>query len=233
MTKFLRVTILTSLSTFGLGLMATSSIADTGYYDYDDADYYSEPGYVYADTQPTITLVYIEPGVWIIENYDEPVFFYDNYYWTYYNNYWYRSSYYYGGWVRVRPPRLFHRIHHPRSYIHYRAPARTHRRTITRVRDHRRQRVDYDHRRSQPRSSARVPATRGPSAATQRRPRANTPSRRTAPNRVSRPQASRSRPQASRSRPQASRSRPQASRSHRVSSPARSRGPASRGHRRR
>lgn len=219
MTRFLRVTVLTSFSTLGLGLMAAGSIADTGYYDYADTGYYSEPGYVYADTQPTIMLVYIEPGVWIIENYDEPVFYYGDYYWTYRNNYWYRSHYYYGGWVRARPPRHFHRIHHPRSYIHYRAPARTDRRTITRVRDHRRQRIDYDHRRSQARSRGRVPAARGPSAATQRRPRANTPSRRTVRGRVSRPQESRS--------------RPQASRSHRGSSPTRSRGPASRGHRRR
>ncbi len=210
--------------------MATTSHADTIYYE--DTGYYEEPGYVYADAQPTLTLVYIEPGVWILENYDEPVFYYGNYYWTYFDNCWYRSQYYYGGWVRARAPRLFHRIHHPRSYIHYRAAARSHRRTITRVRDHRRSRIDYGHRRSQPRSSVRVPASRGRSTATHRRSRANAHSRPAASTRVSRP-ANRSTPRANRSTPRGNRSRARSSRSYRGSSPTRSRGASSRGHRRR
>jgi hypothetical protein len=90
-------------------------------------------------TQPT--LVYVSPGVQVVEDYHEPVFYSDGYYWRYYGNVWYRSSYHTGGWVTVRTvPAHVRRIDRPHTYVRYRGnahgrhgtqPSRSH------VRDHR------------------------------------------------------------------------------------------------
>ena len=37
-------------------------------------------------------LVYVSPGVYVIADYHEPVFYSDNYYWRYHGGYWYRSG---------------------------------------------------------------------------------------------------------------------------------------------
>ena len=72
-------------------------------------------GYV-ATSDPM--LVEIRPGVWVIEDYGEPVFYADGYYWAYRDDVWYRSSYYTGGWVRYRSvPNVILRIDQPRQYV--------------------------------------------------------------------------------------------------------------------
>jgi hypothetical protein len=84
---------------------------------------YASGGYsagVYGSTPP---LVEVSPDVWVIEGYNEPVFYSDNYYWLYRNGVWMRSSYYTGGWVTVRTlPYRLRTIHTPYAYVRYRAP---------------------------------------------------------------------------------------------------------------
>lgn len=68
----------------------------------------------------TPDLVYVAPGVQVIADYDEPIFYTDGFYWRYDGAGWYRSSYYSGGWVYATPPPAVVRIERPRSYVHYR-----------------------------------------------------------------------------------------------------------------
>jgi hypothetical protein len=71
------------------------------------------------------TMVYISPGVQVIEDYDEPVFYSSNVYWRFNGGIWYQSRTYTGGWVRVTtPPRAIVSIQQPSMYVHYRASAR-------------------------------------------------------------------------------------------------------------
>src|SRR5512146_527550 len=65
-------------------------------------------------------LVYVAPGVQVIADYDEPIFFHDGFYWRFYAGTWYRSSYYTGGWIYTAPPLALLRIERPHTYVHYR-----------------------------------------------------------------------------------------------------------------
>ncbi len=101
-------------------------------------------------------MLVISPGVRVIADYDEPIFYADSYYWMFSSGGWYRSSVYTGGWVYVAsPPAHIRRIDRPHAYVHYRpsgyvprhrpVPARQVRRP-TPVRDHRSTPVVRDHR---------------------------------------------------------------------------------------
>lgn len=106
----------------------------------------------------TPELVEIEPGVQVIADYDEPVFYSDNFYWRYDGGVWYRSRDYRRDWVRVeRPTARVARIARPGAYVHYRADVRAE------VRDDRR-----DHR--DDRRPDRVPSPPPPSQAQPNRP---------------------------------------------------------------
>jgi hypothetical protein len=73
----------------------------------------------------TPELVEIEPGVMVVADYDEPVFYTEGVYWRYYGGVWYRSPYYNRSWVRVSvPPVAVRRIQRPEVYVHYRANVR-------------------------------------------------------------------------------------------------------------
>lgn len=78
-------------------------------------------------TQAAVTypsMVYVEPGLWVVAESERPIFYYDNYYWLYQQGLWYRSPYYTGGWVHwgAAPlPRTIRRIRRPRVYRHYKA----------------------------------------------------------------------------------------------------------------
>jgi hypothetical protein len=74
---------------------------------------------VTADAYPP-DLVYAAPGVQVIADYNEPIFYTDGFYWRFYGGTWYRSSYYTGGWVYARPPVAVLRIDRPYAYVHYR-----------------------------------------------------------------------------------------------------------------
>jgi len=68
----------------------------------------------------TPDLVYVGPGVQVIADYDEPIFYADNVYWRFDGSTWYRSTYYTGGWVYAPPPPSIRRIERPHEYVHYR-----------------------------------------------------------------------------------------------------------------
>lgn len=78
----------------------------------------------YTDTYPDNgygpDLVYAAPGVQVIADYDEPVFFSDGLYWRFGGGYWYSSRYYNRGWVSARPPAAVLGIQRPQMYAHYR-----------------------------------------------------------------------------------------------------------------
>lgn len=65
-------------------------------------------------------LVYVSPGVQVVADYDDSVFYADNYYWRYDGGRWYRSSWYTGGWVYATPPHAVLRIERPYAYRRYR-----------------------------------------------------------------------------------------------------------------
>jgi hypothetical protein len=71
-------------------------------------------------TASTPDLVYAAPGVQVIADYDQPIFYSDGFYWWWSGGIWYRSSYYTGGWVAARPPVAVMRIERPYAYVRYR-----------------------------------------------------------------------------------------------------------------
>jgi hypothetical protein len=71
----------------------------------------------------TPELVYVSPGVQVIADYREPIFYSDSYYWRFSGNVWYRSSNHTRGWVRYQAPAAVLRIERPSAYIHYRGSA--------------------------------------------------------------------------------------------------------------
>lgn len=71
---------------------------------------------------PEPLLVELDAGVWVIEDYDDPVFYTDGFFWLYRDDGWYRSSSHTGDWVRVQAaPQVVVRLERPRQYVHYRA----------------------------------------------------------------------------------------------------------------
>jgi hypothetical protein len=65
-------------------------------------------------------LVYAAPGVQVIADYDDSIFFADSFYWRFDGGGWYRSPRYDGGWVYATPPPAIQRIDRPRAFVHYR-----------------------------------------------------------------------------------------------------------------
>jgi hypothetical protein len=89
-------------------------------------------------------LVYVSPGVSVIADYDDSVFYADNFYWRNDGGRWYRSSRYNSGWVSYSsPPVAITRIERPGTYRHYRPTGYVRR---DRARDNRRGPA-HDHRR--------------------------------------------------------------------------------------
>jgi hypothetical protein len=82
--------------------------------------YYATSGSV-SVTATAPDMAYVSPGVRVIADYDEPIFFSNGYYWYNADGYWYRSSTYTGGWAYVSsPPTAILRIERPYAYVHYR-----------------------------------------------------------------------------------------------------------------
>jgi len=90
-----------------------------------------------------VDLVSVSPGVQVVADYDEPVFYTDGFYWRFYDGGWYRSNNYATGWYYYeRPPVAVLRIDRPYAYAHYRpqgyvARSRPAYRPAPIVRDHR------------------------------------------------------------------------------------------------
>jgi hypothetical protein len=77
----------------------------------------------HASSQAPTQLVEISPGVWVVYDYSEPVFYSGESYWWYRSGRWYRSSYVDSGWVAVRPqyvPLHLQRMERPQRYVRYR-----------------------------------------------------------------------------------------------------------------
>jgi len=86
-------------------------------------------GYTPAYVGPTVAvtattvapdLVYVSPGVQVIADFDEPIFYADGFYWREYNGTWYHSRYHTHGWVYAAPPRTIIGIRNRGAYRHYR-----------------------------------------------------------------------------------------------------------------
>lgn len=73
----------------------------------------------YSGEVATPQLVEISPGVQVVEDYDEPVFYSDSYYWHQQDGVWYRSRRHTGGWVRAEAPSAVLSIQTPSVYAHY------------------------------------------------------------------------------------------------------------------
>ena len=94
-------------------LIAVSLAACSG------SGYYRTSGTV-AVSSSAPDMAYVSDGVYVIANYDEPIFYTDGYYWYNNNGYWYRSSNYTSGWVSVSQPSYRLRvISNPVAYRHY------------------------------------------------------------------------------------------------------------------
>ena len=96
-------------------------------------------------------LVYVGPGVQVIADYDEPIFYSDGFYWRQDGGVWYRSTYYTSGWVYATPPRAIVTIDRPYNYRHYRPAGYVPRNRPVRDNDP----YVRDHRRYEPQPAAR------------------------------------------------------------------------------
>ncbi len=95
-------------------LLISAAVA-TGCYGTTTVGY--SPGYAYA----TPDLAYVSPGVSVIANYEQPIFYSGGYYYTNYDGGWYRSPYYTRGWGYVgAPPYAISTIRNPYAYRYYR-----------------------------------------------------------------------------------------------------------------
>jgi hypothetical protein len=69
----------------------------------------------------TPDLVEVSPGVQVVADYDDSVFYSDGFYWRNDGGNWYRSTYYSGGWgYYASPPRAIISINEPYRYRNYR-----------------------------------------------------------------------------------------------------------------
>src|SRR4051812_9403194 len=71
-------------------------------------------------------LVVVQPGVQVVEDYDEEVFFTDGWYWLHRDDRWYHTRDYRGGWAVVAPPYVPARLVRlpPGHYRHWKAEKR-------------------------------------------------------------------------------------------------------------
>lgn len=82
-------------------------------------------GYAVTASYSQPDLAYVSPGVYVVQDYHEPVFYSNNAYWRYHNNGWYRSNRYDRGWTYYRtPPRAVVSIQRPYAYVRYRPSQR-------------------------------------------------------------------------------------------------------------
>jgi hypothetical protein len=69
----------------------------------------------------TPDLVYVEPGVQVVTDWDQPVFYSKGHYWRYDRGDWFRSDYYDAEWTPwAKPPHEITRIERPYRYVRYR-----------------------------------------------------------------------------------------------------------------
>ncbi|HEX7700219.1 MAG TPA: hypothetical protein VF403_05845 [Kofleriaceae bacterium] len=109
----------------------------------------------------TPDLVEVSPGVQVVADYDDSVFYSDGFYWRNDGGNWYRSTYYSGGWgYYASPPQAIITINEPYRYRNYRPsgyqPRHQPYRQQEPIRDHRSPQPNYrqpevrDHRSPEP-----------------------------------------------------------------------------------
>jgi hypothetical protein len=109
----------------------------------------------------TPDLVEVSPGVQVVADYDDSVFYSDGYYWRYDGGGWYRSNNYAGGFVYWdAPPQAIITINDPYHYRHYRPNNyqprhQPYRRPEPLVRDHRAPERRPEPRRPEPQPEVR------------------------------------------------------------------------------
>jgi hypothetical protein len=120
-------------------------------------------------------LVYAAPGVQVIADFDEPIFYVDNFYWRFYGGSWYRSTQYTGGWAYASPPVAIQRIDRPQAFVHYRPQGWVSRRERVvaqpNMRDRRDERQRFEPRPAQPGPRPGMNQPQPPRAAPQQAPR--------------------------------------------------------------
>lgn len=130
---------------------------------------------------PEPSLAYVGPEVWVVEEYEEPVFYSSGSYWLYRNGYWYSSNVHYGGWARVSTgvvPVYVRGIDRPRSYVRYRARPGVRRRPAPSYRNHRDHRTHRPPaRQSRPRGTVQTRDYRAPASRKQSKVRVHQPQR--------------------------------------------------------
>jgi hypothetical protein len=117
-------------------LLGSAACAGTGTVAYTNSGSYG-----YAD----VDMVTVSPGVQVIADYDEPVFYSGGYYWRQSGDIWYRSNNWTGGWGVYNPPRAVVNIRSPNAYVRYRPHGYVERRPARAYRD--RQRADRNRNR--------------------------------------------------------------------------------------
>lgn len=82
-------------------------------------------GYTATASYSQPSLAYVSPGVYVVEDYDQPVFYSNNAYWRYHNGLWYQSRFHDRGYVYYsQPPRAVISIQRPYAYVRYRGSVR-------------------------------------------------------------------------------------------------------------
>ena len=104
----------------------------------------------------TPDLVEVSPGVQVVADYDDSVFYSDGFYWRNDGGGWYRSNNYAGGWVYwSSPPQAIITINEPHRYRNYRPSGYQ-----PRHQPYRQQEPIRDHRQPQPAYRQPEPAVR-------------------------------------------------------------------------
>ena len=100
-------------------LLATLLVS--GCYVEDTRPRYYAGGAATVNADGSADLVEISPGVEVVADYNEPVFYADDYYWAYRGGIWYQSGWYGGGWRAAGyVPGHVSGIRHPEGYARYR-----------------------------------------------------------------------------------------------------------------
>jgi hypothetical protein len=104
-----------------LSLVLAVATATGCYMDDQPQPQYAQQGAPGSDPDDNADLVEVSPGVEVIADYPEPIFFADDLYWVNRGGIWYSSGWYGGGWGRAGyiSPRIGG-IVHPEGYAHYR-----------------------------------------------------------------------------------------------------------------
>ena len=90
-------------------------------------------------------LIEVEPGVQVVADYDQPVFYSDGMYWRSEGGIWYSSRYHNHAWVRVQtPPVAVAHIERPEIYVHYHGHAEVRHDNDERRVDHDMNQVNHD-----------------------------------------------------------------------------------------